>query len=110
MRRIIVAVIGAGRLVVVAGQPAAAHALLRRSESASGALLQTAPPKVVVTFTAPPDPSLSIIHVLDAHGKDWEQGRAEPVAGAPLELQVALPALPDGVYTVTWRTVSKTDG
>jgi copper transport protein len=48
--------------------------------------------------------------VLDENGRDVEQGRAEPVAGAPLELQVAVPSLPDGVYTVTWRTVSKTDG
>jgi len=110
MRRIIVAVLGAALLVVVAGQPAAAHALLRRSEPASGALLQAAPPKVVITFTEPPDPSLSIVHVLDENGRDVEQGRAEPVGGAPLELQVALPSLPDGVYTVTWRTVSKTDG
>jgi copper transport protein len=110
MRRIILAILGAGLLVVVAGQPAAAHALLRRSEPASGALLQAAPPRVVITFTEPPDPGLSIIHVLDESGMDVEQGRAEPVAGAPLELQVALPSLPHGVYTVTWRTVSKTDG
>jgi copper transport protein len=110
MRRIILAVLGAGLLVVVAGQPAAAHALLRRSEPASGSLLQTAPPKVVITFTEPPDASLSIIHVLDENGRDVEQGRAQPVAGAPLELQVGLPSLLDGVYTVTWRTVSKTDG
>jgi copper transport protein len=110
MRRIILAVLGAGLLVVVAGGPAAAHALLRRSEPASGALLQTAPTKVVITFTEPPDPSLSLIHVLDENGKEVEQGKAEPVPGEPLQLQVALPSLADGVYTVTWRTVSETDG
>jgi copper transport protein len=110
MRRFILAVLGAGLLVVVAGRPADAHALLRRSEPASGALLATAPSRVVITFTEPPDSALSIIHVLDESGAEVEQGSAEPVAGAPLELQVALPSLPDGVYTVTWRTVSKTDG
>jgi len=110
MRRFILAVLGAGLLVLLIGQPAAAHALLRRSDPASGALLQTAPPRVVTTFTEPPDPSLSIMHVLDESGTDVEQGKAEPVPGAPLELQVALPSLPDGVYTVTWRTVSETDG
>ncbi len=110
MRRFIPAMLGAGLLVVVAGQPAAAHALLRRSEPASGELLQAAPARVVITFTEPPDPGLSNIHVLDESGADVEQGKAEPVPGAPLELQVALPSLPDGVYTVTWRTVSKTDG
>jgi copper transport protein len=110
MRRIIVAVLGAGLLVVVAGGPAAAHALLRRSEPASGELLHTAPTKVVITFTEPPDPSLSLIHVLNESGQDVEQGKAEPVPGQPLQLQVALPPLTDGVYTVTWRTVSETDG
>jgi copper transport protein len=110
MRRIILAVLAAGLLVVVTGGPAAAHALLRRSEPASGALLQTAPTKVVITFTEPPDPSLSLIHVLDESGKEVEQGKAEPVPGEPLQLQVALPPLADGVYTVTWRTVSETDG
>jgi copper transport protein len=110
MRRIILAVLGAGLLVVVTGGPAAAHALLRRSEPASGALLQTAPTKVVITFTEPPDPSLSLIHVLDESGKEVERGEAEPVPGEPLQLQVALPPLADGVYTVTWRTVSETDG
>jgi copper transport protein len=110
MRRFILLVLGAGLLIVVAGQPAAAHALLRRSEPASGALLQTAPENVVITFTEPPDPTLSLIHVLNESGTDVEQGKAEPVPGTPLELEVALPSLPDGVYTVTWRTVSKTDG
>src|SRR4029450_4377401 len=33
-----------------------------------------------------------------------------PLPGHPLQLRVPPPALPDGVYTVTWRTVSKTDG
>jgi len=110
MRRIIFAVLGAALLVVVAGQPASAHAQLRRSEPASGALLQTAPSRVVITFTEPPDPALSTIHVLSETGQDVEQGRAEPVPSAPLQLQVSLPPLPDGVYTVTWRTLSETDG
>jgi copper transport protein len=110
MPRIILAVLGASLLVVVAGGPAAAHALLRRSEPASGELLQTAPTKVVITFTEPPDPSLSLIHVLNESGQEVEQGKAEPVPGQPLQLQVALPPLTDGVYTVTWRTVSETDG
>ena len=34
----------------------------------------------------------------------------QPVPGDQFELRVPLPGLPNGVYTVTWRTVSKTDG
>jgi copper transport protein len=110
MRRGLVVAAAAGLLVTLVGAPAAAHALLRRSDPAAGALLQQAPPRVVLTFTEPPDPSLSLIHVLDENGRDVEKGGVQPVAGSRLQLQVALPSLPDGVYTVTWRTVSQTDG
>ncbi len=110
MRRAVLVLVGAALVVLVASPSAWAHALLRRSDPASGALLQKAPPRVLLTFTEPPDPSLSVVHVLDESGRDVEQGPERPVAGAPLELQVGLPALPDGVYTVTWRTVSETDG
>ena len=38
-------------------------------------------------------------------------GQTAPVAGKPIELAVPLkPNLPDGVYTVAWRTVSAVDG
>ncbi len=110
MRRSLLVLVGAGLMVLLTGAPAGAHALLRRSDPAAGALLAAAPPRVVLTFTEPPDPNLSTIHVLDEGGKDVEEGVARPVAGSRLELQVGLPALPDGVYTVIWRTVSETDG
>jgi len=65
----------------------------------------------VITFTEAPDPKLSFIHVLNAAGQDVEQGASSPVSGRPSELQVALrPSLPNGVYTVIWRVVSKVDG
>jgi copper transport protein len=110
VRRFLAVALGAGLLLVSTGQAASAHALLRRSDPASGALLQKPPPEVVITFTEPPDPKLSFIHVLNEGGRDVEAGKTEPVPGSSLELQVALPQLPNGVYTVAWRTVSKTDG
>ena len=90
--------------------PAGAHALVRTSDPANGALLQKAPPQVVITFTEVPDPKLSFIHVLDQGGKDVERGATTRVPGHPLELRVALGDLPPAVYTVTWRAVSQVDG
>jgi copper transport protein len=48
--------------------------------------------------------------VLDADGQPVQAGKAGPVAGQPFQLQVPLGALPDGTYTVAWRTVSRDDG
>lgn len=89
---------------------AGAHALLQRSVPAGGAVLQRAPANVVLTFTEVPEPSLSSIHVLDSTGRQVDRGGAEPVPGHPLELLVSLGPLPNGAYTVAWRTVSRVDG
>jgi copper transport protein len=89
---------------------ASAHALVRSSDPADGAVLDRSPAAVTITFTEPPDPTISFIHVLNASGTSVERGSSEPVPGKPLELEVPLPSLPKGVYTVTWRTVSKVDG
>ncbi len=89
---------------------AGGHALLRGSVPAGGALLQRAPGDVTLTFTEEPEPSLSVVHVLDSAGRQADRGRAGPVPGHPRELRVPLGPLPDGVCTVTWRTVSRVDG
>jgi copper transport protein len=97
-------------LGVVAFTPGAgAHALLQASVPAGGTVLQRAPADVTLTFTEAPEPSLSFVHVLDSAGRQV-RGGARPVPGHPLELRVPLGPLPNGVYTVTWRTVSRVDG
>ncbi len=95
---------------LVAPRATSAHALLRRSDPESGAVLQRAPATVTLTFTEQPEPTLSIVHVLDGSGTPVEQGPAQPVPGEPLQLRLSLPQLPTGVYTVSWRTVSRVDG
>ncbi len=86
------------------------HALLRRSDPAAGAVLQRSPNAVMLEFTEQPEPTLSVVHVLDTAGRQVEQRPAEPVPGQPLELKVTLHSLPQGAYTVSWRTVSRVDG
>jgi copper transport protein len=106
----LVVVLLAGGWLLASGPAAGAHALLRASDPADGASLDRAPRQVTLTFTERPEPRLSVVHVLDADGRQVDPGGAVPVAGNPLQLRVPLGDLPDGTYTVTWRTVSRDDG
>lgn len=91
--------------------PAAqAHALVRSSVPAAGALLSRTPAAVTIVFTEPPDPALSFIHVLDPSSHDVERGTSGLVPGDSRALRVPLRPLAQGVYTVSWRAVSRIDG
>jgi copper transport protein len=90
--------------------PSEAHALLERSTPQNGAALARAPDDVLLIFTEQPEPALSSVQVLDASGSPVAGGAPQPVHGRPLVLRVSLPPLPEGAYTVTWRTVSRIDG
>ena len=104
------ALLGAGALVAMA-PPASAHALLERSVPAGDSIVDHAPSDVLITFTEPPDPDLSQIDVLDSTGSSVARGPAAVPPGDEHELRVPLrPGLPDGIYTVTWRTTSTADG
>ncbi|HEY7874066.1 MAG TPA: copper resistance protein CopC, partial [Actinomycetota bacterium] len=91
------------------GTRADAHAQLRSSVPADGELVQESPNEVVITFTEPPDPDLSTIRVLDSTGAPATSG---PQQVDPDHRQMRAPVqdLADGVYTVSWRAVSQTDG
>ena len=106
---VLIGTIALAWIVLFAGA-ADAHALLKSSVPANGATLQKAPTQIVATFTEPPDPELSRLHVLDSTGQQVDKAPTEGVPGQPLELKLALPSLPNGSYTVTWQTVSKIDG
>jgi copper transport protein len=99
----------AGWITLAFAAAAGAHANLLSSDPAASALVDQAPAAVTMTFSEPPDPSLSIVHVLDVNGTQVEAGPVE--AGQRNQLRVSLPEdLPDGVYTVSWRVVSEADG
>lgn len=108
----------AGAVILLAGVawmaavavPAAGHAALEASDPANGALLDEAPTEIRLTFTERPDLSLSTIGVVDRSGSDVSTGPVERVRGQDDAIRVTLGDLPDGVYTVAWRTVSAVDG
>lgn len=89
--------------------PAQAHALLRVSDPPDGARLAASPSDVRLTFTEAPEPGLSSLRVLDAEGAEVAQD-ARPVPGEPDALVAPVPDLSEGVYTITWRVVSRIDG
>ena len=112
MKRLVVLVV-AGAAALFAAAPAQAHALLKRSVPANGSSVPQAPREILLFFTEPPEPSLSSIGILDSSGHPVSGvGAPEPVPGNPngVRASVRPGALPDGVYTITWRTVSRTDG
>lgn len=110
MRRFVIAVLLSLIALLSVGIAADAHALVSSSTPADGANLDRPPTQVSITFTERPDPRLSAIHVLDVGGRRLETGGVRTVPGDPSTLTVPLPSLPNGVYTVTWSTVSAVDG
>jgi len=96
--------------LVTAGVPANAHAAIESTDPANGELLEEPPSQIVLTFTEPPDLDLTIVSVVDSSGAEMPTGPPEPAPGSNREIRVRLDPMPDGVYTVTWRTVSATDG
>ena len=108
--RALAAMLAVGIWLSLAATAAFAHASLESSDPSNGELLETAPDHISMTFTEPPDLSLTTIGVLDDTGTPVPTGPPELVPGSDRELRVRLDPVPDGVYTVTWRTVSATDG
>jgi copper transport protein len=99
-------------LLVWAALPASidAHARLRATVPAAGATLGSPPAFVTLTFSELPDVRLTTIKVLDRGGTDRATGPAEAITEPPMSVRVPVADLPDGGYTVSWRTVSAVDG
>lgn len=89
---------------------ASAHAALERSSPADGEILQSAPDRISLSFTEPPDLSLTTVGVVSSDGGSVPTGPPEAGAGEGDVVVRIDGRLADGVYTVTWRTVSRTDG
>jgi copper transport protein len=89
---------------------AGAHAALRETVPANGEVLEEPPTEIRLAFTEPPDLSLTIVGLVDRSGAPVSTGPVEAVAGESRTIRVRVDDLPDGVYTVSWRTVSRTDG
>jgi copper transport protein len=96
--------------LIVAAPGASAHALLRDSIPKDGELLDAPPTEVVIDFTEPPDLGLSQITVVGTDGQAVQTSKLERAPGKGNRVRLALPEIGEGVYTVTWRVLSRVDG
>jgi copper transport protein len=91
--------------------PAFAHANLVRSDPAANANLDQPPAQVELWFSEKPELKLSDVQVFDAQRNRVDAGPLAAAADDPLAATVRLkPNLPQGVYTVSWKTTSAVDG
>ncbi len=107
-----VCIAAACAVLLAAAPPTWAHASLSSSDPAANSSSPASPSRILLTFTEPPDPKLSLVKVVDASGGPAPGvGAARAVPGQSLQLVVPVSQpLPKGVYTVNWRSVSSTDG
>jgi copper transport protein len=110
VRRLSVCLLLAALGLILIGPRADAHAQYKQSNPANGERLDAAPDAVTITWTEPPEPSFTKVSVLDSSGQAFEAGPVEVLSDDRFTARVAVDDMPDGAYTVTWRTVSAADG
>jgi methionine-rich copper-binding protein CopC len=102
-RSITAATLGALALLVTPSA-ASAHAELVRTSPANGAVLDTAPRAVALTFSEPVD--VNSARIIDSHGTRVPS--TSTYRGSTLTVRPRA-TLPDGLYTTTWH-VTADDG
>lgn len=93
-------------LLVLAPVPAAAHAVLVEAAPARNEVLPEPPAQIRLLFNEPVTADFNPIAVYNSRGERVDRGNGRVTHGN-LRLVVAdLPALPDGLYSVTYRVTS----
>jgi copper resistance protein C len=95
-------------VVLLAGgpRPGWGHAFPERAEPRVGSAVQGSPPAVRIWFDGELEPAFCQVSVTDGSGRRIDRGDARVDAGNRRLLQVSLPAVPPGVYTVHWSVLS----
>src|SRR6266446_5799812 len=90
---------------------ASAHANLDRAEPAPGSQLDQPPRQLQLFFSEAVDGSFSRVQLLNAQRDAVDRADSHVAPNDPRSLVVSLPdQLSNGVYTVSWRTLSAVDG
>ncbi|MGW1539355.1 copper resistance CopC/CopD family protein [Streptomyces sp. NPDC002309] len=94
-------------LLLGGAAPASAHAALGRTDPGDGAVLDSAPRHLTLTFTESVGLLVDSVRVIDPENRPVDTGDATHPGGRADTVRVGLPAgLADGTYTVAWRVVS----
>jgi copper transport protein len=93
-----------------AGGRAMAHSQLVASSPGAGAIVPESPAEIRLIFSEPLESQVTSVDVTDLNGAPvlTRAGAVDPAD--PFALVVSSPDLPDGVYLLTWRTLSAADG
>lgn len=81
-----------------------------RSTPGPGSINGVPPEAVELWFTEPLEEARSSIEVYDADRQRVDNGDVQVDPADPQHMRVTLPRLPDGTYTVAWRSASLVDG
>ena len=108
-RRLLLAFIILAFFLSVSIQPASAHANLEGSTPEVNAHLDQAPVLVELVFSEPIEPNFSSIEVLDSTGKRVDNDDSTVDSSNPLRMTATIRSLGDGIYTVSWKTLSLVD-
>jgi copper resistance protein C len=91
-----------------------AHAQIDHADPKVGSKVNASPKEVRIWFTEKLEPAFSSMRVLDADGKQIDNGNSHVDSKDPTLLVVGVPPLRPGTYKVVWRVTSvdthKTEG
>ena len=89
---------------------ASSHANLADADPAPNSVIDASPSRITIWFTEPLEPSLSAIEVLDSQGNRVDNDDSTVNPSDPTVMYVTLQDdLPNGAYTVVWRSLSTVD-
>jgi copper transport protein len=106
-RRLAAATAAAAVLWAESAPPAFAHLQLMASDPPHGSVLEQPPAYVRLTFSEPIEPALFALEIYDQARRRVDARDAHLPAGEPAVLELGLPTLSVGTYTVTWRALSR---
>jgi copper transport protein len=105
-RRSVGAVAAAAVGLMLTPAVASAHAYLVKTVPTPGAVLDTPPPSIQLTFDEAVEPRFAIISVTDASGAQQTTAPVSRSPSNPDTLVVPVKHLPSGWYLIYWRAIS----
>lgn len=84
-----------------------AHANLITTVPGKGNVVASAPKELSLTFSEALEPDLVTLKLYDRNGERIDLPKPKLTPGKPEQMNVALPALEEGTYTVVWSIVAE---
>lgn len=89
---------------------ASGHAFVIKSNPSQSQSISVSPKQIDVFFSEPVDLRYSSMKVLDSTGKEVDLGKVSYKGGDETSMEVSVPLLNDGIYTVSTNVLSQIDG